>query len=216
MKHTRIDRATTNFPSLWVYSICTPELALSSETKPDKKKIFTAYNPVGRKITKQSFSLIRGSSARQRVETASAQTFGHALTSSLPCLKLGGSAQNSQKRPEYERMVRVKVSPLETAVAVDAASSPGAALPPHARAAPLLHGEQLHWGKKKKPSAFKAWPPDYVLPRGHIKSDSRALMAALLQKGPELQTLEIPQNHDVRGLGVYVFQPMFPTLEGKE
>lgn len=113
-------------------------------------------------------------------------------------------------------MVRVKVSLLETAVAVDAASSPGAALPPHARAAPLLHGEQLHWGKKKKPSAFKAWPPDYVLPRGHIKSDSRALMAALLQKGPELKTLEIPQNHDVRGLGVYVFQPMFPTLEGKE
>lgn len=47
-------------------------------------------------------------------------------------------------------MVRVKVSPLETAVAVDAASSPSAALPPHARAAPLLHGEQLHWGKKKK------------------------------------------------------------------
>lgn len=41
-------------------------------------------------------------------------------------------------------------------------------------------------------------------------------MAALLQKGPELKTLEIPQNHDVRGLGVYVFQPMFTTLEVKE
>lgn len=62
-------------------------------------------------------------------------------------LKPGGSAQNSQKHPEYKKIVRVKVSPLETAVAADAASSPGTALPPHALTAPVLNGEQLHWEK---------------------------------------------------------------------
>ena len=129
--------------------------------QPDKKKIFTAYNPVCRKITKQSFSLIR-SSVRQWVETARAQTFGHALTSSLPPLKLGGSAQNSEKHPEYKRIVWVKVSPLETAVAADAASSPGTALPPRSLTAPRLNGEQLHWGKKTrclKPGHQSRWCP---------------------------------------------------------
>lgn len=40
-------------------------------------------------------------------------------------------AQNSQKHPEYKRVVQDKVSPLERAVAADAASSLSMALPPH-------------------------------------------------------------------------------------
>lgn len=83
VKHTRIDRATVNFPAFWIYSIHRAELVLSGETEhPDKKKIITAYNPVGRKITKQSFSLTP-SSVRQCIERASTKTLGHALPSSI-------------------------------------------------------------------------------------------------------------------------------------
>lgn len=63
-------------------------------------------------------------------------------------------AQNSQKHPEYESIVRDKVSPLERAAAADAASSPSMALPPHTL--PGLTGN-IHTGKKL--SVLKAWPP---------------------------------------------------------
>lgn len=57
---------------------------------------------------------------------------------------------------EYKRIAQVKVSPLETAVAADAASSPSWALPAHALAAPVLAGNSY---TRRKLLVFEAWPP---------------------------------------------------------
>lgn len=63
-------------------------------------------------------------------------------------------AQNSQKHPEYKRILWDKASPLERTVAADAASSFSMALP--LQTLPGLMGS-IYTGKKT--SVFEAWPP---------------------------------------------------------
>lgn len=59
-------------------------------------------------------------------------------------------AQNSQKHPEYKRIVSDKVSPLERAAAADAASSIFRQYSTPTPDSPWLNGEHLHRKKKQK------------------------------------------------------------------
>lgn len=116
-----------------------------------QKEIATAYNPLAREITKQSFFLT-WCSVRQWVESKCKNLWPR------PCFFFFPSSlkvvQNSQKHPEYKRILWDKVSPLERTVAGDAASSFSMALPLQ-----TLHGLMGNIYTGKNPSVFDAWPP---------------------------------------------------------
>lgn len=191
IKHTRIDRATKNFPSLWVYSIHSTASALQQNCNSHAKRRYLLHTILSAgqsqsKAPRLSDAPCHEEQAEQRVlKKNSGHILAAFLSPSYPQLEHGGCEQHPRRHKGIRRYGEQQQQSSRCRISLRMS------LPAHGPAC-----------SRDKPTVPEACLWLWAAPGRQRRSSAtglRALMAVLLQKWPSLET---PSGRSRRPQGV--------------